>query len=150
MKTVRLEGMTDAEYKLITQSECPYCGSRDTARTNYSNVHSTFRNVDVTCDACGRSWSMSEHTGPIRQLQLPTRDGAVKAIANAVVKAIKDDSKPSKPDLSKLSDNKLKHMRKSELVLLADRYGLIDEDANAGVSKANLVSLLIRERDGES
>ena len=93
---------------------------------------------------------MSEHTGPIRQLQLPTRGGAVKAIANAVVKAIKDDSKPSKPDLSKLSDNKLKHMRKSELVLLADRYGLIDEDENAGVSKANLVSLLIRERDGES
>lgn len=149
MQTIRLESMTDAEYKLITQSECPYCGSQDTARTNYSNIHPTFRNVDVTCDACGRSWSMSEHTGPIRQLQLPGQDGAVKAIANAVVKAIKDDSKLSKPDLSGLSDNKLKHMRKSELLLLSDRCGLIDEDANAGMSKANLVSLLIRVRDGE-
>lgn len=149
MKTIRLEGMTDAEYKLITQSECPYCGSRDTARTNYSNVHPTFRNVDVTCDACGMSWSMSEHTGPIRQLQLPTQDGAVKAIANAVVKAIKDDSKPSKPDLSRLSDNKLKHMRKSELVLLADRCGIISENMSVEMSKANLVSLLIRERDDD-
>lgn len=149
MQTIRLEGMTDAEYKLITQSECPYCGSRDTARTNYSNIHPTFRNVDVICDACGRSWSMSEHTGPIRQLQLPSQDGAVKAIANAVVKAIKDDSKPSKPDLNKLSDNKLKHMRKSELVLLADRCGVISENMSVGMSKANLVSLLIRVRDGE-
>lgn len=149
MKTIRLEGMTDAEYKLITQSECPYCGSRDTARTNYSNVHPTFRDVDITCDACGRSWSMSEHTGPIRQLQLPTQEGAVKAIANAVVKAIKGDSKPSKPDLSGLSDNKLKHMRKSELVLLADRCGVISENMSVGMSKANLISLLIRERDGD-
>lgn len=147
MKTIRLEGMTDAEYKLITQSECPYCGSRNTAHTNYSNVHPTFRNVDVTCDACGKSWSMSEHTGPIRQLQLPTRDGAVKTIANAVVKAIKDDSKPSKPDLSRLSDNKLRHMRKSELVLLAERCGLIGENMISGMTKPQLVSALIRKRE---
>lgn len=137
MKTIRLEGMTDAEYKLITQSECPYCSSRDTARTNYSNVHPTFRNVDITCDSCGGSWSISEQTGPIRQLQL----------SNDTVRANKSHFNESKADLSRLSDNKLRHMRKSELVLLAERCGLIGEGMISGMTKPQLVSALIRKRE---
>lgn len=149
MKTLRLDGMTDAEYKLVTQSECPYCGSQGTARTNYSNIHSTFRNVDITCDSCGKSWSISEQTGPIRQLSLFPCEVAVVVAENTVVRAAEGDSKPQRPDLSGLSNNKLNHMRKSELVLLADKCGVVSEAMSVGMTKENLVKLLIRERDGE-
>lgn len=143
MRTIRLFGMTDAEYEIVSQSYCPYCGSRGTAQTNYSNIHSTFRNVDLTCDACGQSWSISEKTGSLRQLSVGPDMLVIEVSKDAIAKATEDSVNRGKRELKSLSDNMLRHMRKSELVLLADEYGISTDKA----TKAQLISSLITERD---
>lgn len=143
MRTIRLFGMTDAEYEIVSQSYCPYCGSHGTAQTNYSNIHSTFRNVDLTCDACGQSWSISEKTGSLRQLSVGPDMLVVEVSKDAIAKATEDSINRGKRELKSLSDNMLRHMRKSELVLLADEYGISINKA----TKAQLISSLITERD---
>lgn len=142
MRTIRLFGMTDAEYEIVSQSYCPYCGSRGTAQTNYSNIHSTFRNVDLTCDACGQSWSISEKTGSLRQLYVGPELLVIEVSKDAIAKAAEGSANRDKRELKSLSDNMLRHMRKSELVLLADEYGISTDKA----TKAQLISSLITER----
>lgn len=142
MRTIRLFGMTDAEYEIVSQSYCPYCGSRGTAQTNYSNIHSTFRNVDLTCDACGQSWSISEKTGSLRQLYVVPELLVIEVSKDAIAKAAEGFANRDKRELKSLSDNMLRHMRKSELVLLADEYGISTDKA----TKAQLISSLITER----
>lgn len=67
----------------------------------------------------------------------------VEVSKDAIAKATEDSINRGKRELKSLSDNMLRHMRKSELVLLADEYGISINKA----TKAQLISSLITERD---
>ena len=131
MKTIRLREMTDDEYKLVTKCSCPVCGSSEHARTSFGNITSTGRCIDIVCEECGAAWSVyaTGDGSPQEQMRIPE-----------VL-----DKAPSPRDMAMdgllhLSDNKLKRMKKGELIALAID---LDEDDIARLNKPEMVEALI-------
>lgn len=131
MKTIRLREMTDEEYKLVTKSVCPVCGSGEHARTSFGNITSTGRCVDVVCDECGAAWSLYAVGDGSLQEQIRIPEVLDKAPSPRDV---------AMDDLLHLSDNKLRRMKKSELIALAID---LDEDDIARLNKPEMVEALI-------
>lgn len=131
MKTIRLREMTDEEYKLVTQSKCPVCGSGEHARTSYGNITSKGRCVDVVCEECGAAWSIyAEGNSTVEQLRIPSqtfwtaRDSAIYELVH-------------------MSDNKIKRSSKSVLISLAIDLG---EDDIIELRKPEIADRLISIR----
>lgn len=135
MKTIRLREMTDEEYRLVTGSVCPVCGSGEHARTSFGNITSTGRCVDVVCDECGAAWSLyaTGNGSPREQMRIPGIPDKVPSPRDTAMDG-----------LLRLSGNKLRHMRKSELIALAVD---LDEDDIARLNKPEMVEALIRIRN---
>lgn len=138
MKTIRLRGMTDEEYRQVTKSSCPVCGSRSYARTNYSNITSKSRYVDVICDNCGAAWSIyapedGSNGFSQEQMQFPETVTPMSAKSMAMY------------ELKHMSDNKIKRSSKSDLLSLAVDLG---EDDLIYRNKKTIVETLISIRDG--
>ena len=131
MKTIRLREMTDEEYKLVTESVCPVCGSGEHARTSFGNITSTGRCVDVVCDECGAAWSVYAVGDGSLQEQMCIPETLDKAPSPRDV---------AMDDLLHLSDNKLRRMKKGELIALAID---LDEDDIARLNKPEMVEALI-------
>lgn len=136
MKTIRLREMTDEEYKLVTESVCPVCGSSEHARTSFGNIMSKGRCVDVVCEECGAAWSVYAKGDDSPKEQTINHDALDKAPSPRDV---------AMDDLLHLSDNKLKRMKKSELIALAID---LDEDDVARLNKPEMVEALVRIRNG--
>lgn len=132
MKTIRLREMTDEEYRLVTKSVCPVCGSSEHARTSFGNITSTGRCVDVVCDECGAAWS------------LYAADGGSSLQESMCIPEVLDEAPSPRDvamdDLLHLSDNKLKRMKKGELIALAID---LNEDDIARLNKPEMVEALI-------
>jgi len=139
MMTIRLQDMTDDEYKRVTECKCPGCGGRGHARTSYGNITSTGRCVDVVCDSCGAAWSIyasGDETWEQQQIPLLEVDPSENVCPSAEDVAL--------DELQHLSDNKLRHMKKNELISLALD---LDEDDIACLSKPEMIEALISIRD---
>lgn len=136
MKTIRLREMTDEEYKLVTESVCPVCGSSEHARTSFGNITSTGRCIDVVCEECGAAWSVYAKGDDSPQEQTINHYTLDKAPSPRDV---------AMDDLLHLSDNKLKRMKKSELIALAID---LDEDDIARLNKPEMIEALIHIRNG--
>lgn len=124
--------MTDEEYRLVTQSKCPVCGSGEHARTNYGNITSKGRCVDVVCEECGAAWSIyAAGSSTTEQMRIPdptfwtARDSAIYELVH-------------------MSDNKIKRSPKSVLISLALDLG---EDDLLELRKPEIVDRLISIRN---
>lgn len=140
MKTIRLRDMTDEEYRQVTKSRCPVCGSIGHARTNYSNITSNSRYVDVICDNCGAAWSIyapedGSNGFSQEQMQIPEIATHLSAKDMAVY------------ELKHMSDNKIRRSSKSDLISLAVDLG---EDSLIRMNKREIAEALISIRDGEA
>lgn len=139
MMTIKLQDMTDDEYKRVTECVCPVCGSDGHARTSYGNITSTGRCVDVVCDSCGAAWSIYASGDDMwEQQQIPLLE--VDPPEN-VCPSAKD---MAFDELQHLSDNKLRHMKKGELISIAVDLG---EDDIVYLSKPEMIETLIAIRD---
>ena len=135
MKTIRLRDMTDDEYRVVTESACPVCGSREHARTNYSNITSRNRSIDVICETCGAAWSVcvDPDKALLEQMYLPDMVCNTTSCRNLALQ-----------DLRGMSDNKIKRSVKSTLISIALDLG---EDELIDLNKPELAKALIEIRD---
>lgn len=140
MMTIRLQDMTDEEYKRVTECVCPVCGSDSHARTSYGNITSVGRCVDVVCDSCGAAWSIYASGDGVPQVQqrIPLKE---VDCSSGVCPSAED---MALDELQHLSDNKLRHMKKSELISIAVDLG---EDDIIYLSKPEMIETLIAIRD---
>ena len=139
MMTIKLQDMTDEEYKRVTECVCPVCGSDGHARTSYGNITSVGRCVDVVCDSCGAAWSIyasGDDAWEQQQIPLLEVDPPENVCPSAEDVAL--------DELKHLSDNKLRHMKKNELISLAIDLG---EDDITYLSKPEMIEALISIRD---
>lgn len=131
MKTIRLREMTDEEYRLVTKSVCPVCGSGEHARTSFGNITSTGRCVDVVCDECGAAWSLYAAGDGSSREQMRIPEALDRAPSPREV---------AMDGLLRLSDNKLRRMKKSGLIALAIDLG---EDDIARLNRPEMAEALI-------
>ena len=132
MKTIRLREMSDKEYKLVTVSKCPVCGSGEHARTSYGDITSKGRCVDVICEECGAAWSIyANNNSAIEQMK----------ISDQTVWTARDSALY---ELIHMSDNKIKRCCKSVLVSFAIDLG---EDGLLELRKPEIADRLISIRN---
>lgn len=129
MRFIRLHDMTDEEYALVSMSSCPKCGSCGHATVSYGDIKSDSRSVDVMCQGCGFSWSVYALSEASNQDEPPTPKSVVI------------------DELSHLSVNKIRHLKKGVLMAMAMDYG----NRNAlKMSKHELEEFLIGIKGGSN